>query len=378
MRILFVEHKEIFGGGQVVLLNLLREWEKQRAAVEPLVVCPPRAALAEHLRTLEIPRELVELGAIEKTRSVVWNLAQRGAPTMRLLRTLRAFQPGAVCANGAYALLACVFAAKIARVPLVWFEHNNKPLPDERLVRWLLQQVRCAVVVSRMLEDQFTRLVPASPEKIILIHNGADGEQFDAAKHKAAAVRAEFGWGTEARVIGTVARLAPEKNISLVLDAAQKILAEMPDVKFLLVGDGPLRVALQDRVAADAALRRACVFTGQRNDVARLLQALDIFVLASNAEAFPLAIIEAMAAGLAVIATDVGGVREAVIHDETGWLVPSGDVDALTKALLALLRDEKKRRLFGAHARTRAEQAFTLEQQATQMQNVLERAALRA
>lgn len=375
MHILFVEHKEIFGGGQVALLNLLREWQRQFAPIEPLVICSPHAALAPRVRALNVPCETYELGAIEKTRGIAWNLAQRVAPTARLLETMRAFHPDAVCTNGAYSFLACALAVKIARVPVVWFEQTTT-LPNNRIVQWLLSEAQCVVVVSDAIRAQFMSLAPDAEHKIVTIHNSVDPEHFHADVEPKCAVRREFGWNENVRVVGTVSRLSREKNVALFVDAAREIHAALPDVKFLIVGDGPQRVELEARarVGKNPLSKDSIVFAGHRNDVSRLLNALDLFVLASDVEGFGIAAAEAMACELPVIASNVGGLRELVADNETGILVPPRDLNALVNAELELLRDEAKRRALGARGRARVEQKFSLEHQARQMQIVLERA----
>lgn len=222
------------------------------------------------------------------------------------------------------------------------------------------------LVVNEMIRQQFLRLVPDAAKKIHLIYNGVKMEDFRTDDETACAVKQSFGWDAQTRVVGTVSRLAPEKNVALFLTAAQTIARALPDVKFLVVGDGPERAQLQARFQNESL-----VFAGQRDDVPRLLQAFDVFVLSSDAEGFPVALVEAMAAARAIVATDVGGVREALPDDRYGRVVPPRDESALTHALLELLRDENARRGLGAHARERAAQHFTRAQQAQKMQTVL-------
>lgn len=367
MRILILEHKEIFGGGQVALLNALAEWHAQRADIQARVVCAPRAAIAPHVRALQIPCVEMNLGAIEKTRGVLWNMRQRVVPTRALLAQMRAFQPNVLLANGAYSFLASAFAAKFARVPVVWYEQNIT-LPDGRVLRQLIHAARAIIVVNEMIRQQFLHLVPDAAKKIQVIYNGVKIKDFRADDETARMVKKAFGWDESTRVVGTVSRLSPEKNVALFLTAAQTIARVMPDVKFLVVGDGPEREQLQTRFQNESV-----VFAGQRDDVPRLLQAFDVFVLSSDAEGFPVALVEAMAAGRAIVATDVGGVREALPDDRYGRVVPPRAESALTHALLALLRDENARRGLGERARARAAQHFTRAQQAQQMQTILER-----
>ncbi len=368
MRLLCVEHKTVFGGGQVALLNALAEWQTQRAEITPFVVCSKGAAIAPHARALQIPCAEMDLGAIEKTRGIAWNLRQRLAPTRALWQTMRAFQPEVLLANGAYSFLASAFAAKLARVPVVWYEQNTT-LPDGRALRWLIQNARAIIVVNETIRAQCIGANPRAAEKIHVIYNGVNIENFCADADAARAVKRAWGWQETARIVGTVSRLSPEKNVTLFLTAAQNVARVMPDVKFLVVGDGPERAALQARFAAENVL-----FVGQRAEVPRLLQACDVFVLASNTEGFSVALVEAMAARRAIVATDVGGAREALADGACGRLVPPRNVAALTDALTTLLRDEDERRALGERAYAYAAQHFTRAQQAARMKMILEMA----
>lgn len=370
MRLLCVEHKEIFGGGQVALLNTLRAWQAQRVAIEPLIVSAPRAAILEHARANQIPCAALELGAIEKTRGIAWNMRQRMAPTARLFRLMRAFQPDALLANGAYSFLACAFAAKLARVPVVWYEQNTN-LPHDRTLRWLIAQADAIAVVTQIIRAQFIQLEPRARAKTTVVYNGMFPENFSANAGAAHSIKQEIGWSQDARVIGTVSRLSPEKNVGLYLQAAQKTSTAIPNARFLIVGDGPERAALETR-AAELGLQELVYFAGQRTDVPHLLQAMDVFVLSSDTEGFSLAVVEAMAAARAIVATDVGGVREALNDGESGIVIPPRDAKALTNAVLVLLRDETKQRALGERARARALGKFTVTQQAAQLQKIVE------
>lgn len=367
MRLLCVEHKTIFGGGQVALLNALAEWQTRQAAIEPLVVCSRGAALASRARAYA-PCIEMDLGAVDKTRGTMWNMAQRVAPTRALCAVMREFQPQVALANSAYSFLACLAATKLARVPTVWYEHNNA-LPNGRILRRLIRDARALIVVSATIQKQFSKLVPDAAEKIHVVYNGVATENFRVDATAARAVKQSFGWSETTRVVGTVSRLAAEKNVALFLTAAQNIARAMPDVKFLVVGDGPERAALQTRFQ-----NKNIVFAGQREDVSQLLQAMDVFALSSDTEGFPVAVVEAMAAARAIVATDVGGVREALSDGECGILIPPRDSDALTHAVMRLLRDDNARRILGERACARATRYFTRARQARKMQTILERA----
>jgi glycosyltransferase involved in cell wall biosynthesis len=364
MRVLLVEHKTVWGGGQVALWNVLREWQRTRAPLEPVLVCPPQAELAPRARALGIETVTFDLGAIEKTRSVAWNFAQRIGPTTRLWRVLRSARAEVVLANCAYSFLAGVFAAKLARTPIVWLEQTTT-LPSSDLLRRMMDWADRIVVVSDAIRAQFVGLSPSAAQKIAVIYNGVDTERF-AMRRAAQETRRALGLAHDARVVGTVSRLSPEKGIEFFIAAANVLARDAADIRFVIVGDGPERARLQ-KIANGAV-----IFWGQRDDIPPLLYAMDVFVLPSLAEGFGIAAAEAMACGLPVVASDVGGLREIVARNETGILVPPRDANALAHALLELLRDENKRRAFGERGRARVEQNFTLAHQAQQLQSVLE------
>ena len=164
------------------------------------------------------------------------------------------------------------------------------------------------------------------------------------------------GDGDPPLVIG-VGRLAAPKDPLTLVEALQRL--ERGSFRALLVGDGPLR---EDVTAAvhGAGLEDDVVLAGERRGLGALLAGADVFVLASRSEGLPISVLEAMAAGLPVVASDVGGVAEAVVDGKTGLLVPPGDSGALAEALHALLGDPASRRTMGAAGRARARAHFDL------------------
>jgi glycosyltransferase involved in cell wall biosynthesis len=154
--------------------------------------------------------------------------------------------------------------------------------------------------------------------------------------------------GKDGPVVGTVARLVPQKALHLLVEAAPAVLARHPATRFVVVGEGPSRGELE-RLAEGLPFE----FTGAREDVPDLLAAFDVFVLPSDFEGLCYAVIEAQAAGVPVVATPVGGVRENVVPGETGILVPTRDPAALADAVVRLLDDPAEARRLAAEARRR-------------------------
>ncbi|MFQ5668043.1 MAG: glycosyltransferase, partial [Candidatus Binatia bacterium] len=163
------------------------------------------------------------------------------------------------------------------------------------------------------------------------------------------------------------------KNPGLFVAAAAALRQRLRNVRFLLIGDGPLRARVAAQAAA-AGLRDCCVFTGERDDVPELLRQADLFWLTSDWEGLPNVVLEAMASGLPVVATDVGGARELVRPGQDGFLIARGDCDALVVHSVALLTNVEQRRRFGRAARDRA-LTFAPERMVTTMRDLYTRAA---
>lgn len=195
--------------------------------------------------------------------------------------------------------------------------------------------------------------------KVFTIRNGVDLDRF-AAPGGGEAIRRGLGIPSEAPVVGTVANFSPDKGYPHLLDAARRVLEEIPAAYFLFVGSGPL---LEDMKKAAQAMPGSgrLIFAGARDDVPALLDAMDVFTLASVTEGFPNVVLEAMAAGKPIAATRVGGIPELIASGEDGVLVPPADGPALAQALLGLLRDPSEAADLGARAREKVRKDFSMQ-----------------
>lgn len=197
-------------------------------------------------------------------------------------------------------------------------------------------------------------------ERIVVIPNGVDVEPFEEAASNVRAAREALGLTVDVPVIGVLAALRPEKRHDLFLEAAVAVAARYPDAQFLLIGDGPERLRLE-AAALRLGLGDRVVFAGAREDVSRVLCAVDIGVLCSRTEAFPLALLEFMAARRPVVASDVGSVREIVQDSVTGYIVPSDDVGALAWAIGRLLDEPLVAQKMGHQGYQRVSDHFRLD-----------------
>ncbi len=204
-----------------------------------------------------------------------------------------------------------------------------------------------AIAVSEAVRRAFQRRYPAV--RIDVIHNGVEVETFERrSASRSLELKREFGFAENAPVIVTVSVLRAGKGIDVLLRALRHV-----DAQLLVVGEGPMRTAWS--ALADTRVRWA----GYRDDVPRLLAGADLFVLPSLDDAFPTVLLEAMAAELPIVATDVGGIPEILDSAAVGVLVPPGDVAALAAAIEGLLRDEERRCRTAEAGRRRAVEEFS-------------------
>lgn len=184
-------------------------------------------------------------------------------------------------------------------------------------------------------------------------------------------LRNEIGLRKENIVIGMVGRLVLQKGHMYLIEAAESVVKEFPQVRFVLVGDGPLRNEIENRVM-EKGLQDYFLLLGIRHDVPQLLREFDIFCLPSLFEGLPNVILEAMASGLPVVATHVDGTKEAVVPKETGLLIPPKNPSELVRALKILLSDPQKAAAMGRAGRKRVEKYFSLEGQVKSFEKLYE------
>jgi glycosyltransferase involved in cell wall biosynthesis len=186
----------------------------------------------------------------------------------------------------------------------------------------------------------------------------------------ASEVRPQWGLEDDAPVIGCVARLVSVKGHQYLLEAARTVLSEVPQARFLIVGDGPLRAELE-QMAEELGIERHVIFTGfLRDEIPSLYACMDLLALPSTYESFGNVSMEAMSFKTAVVASDTGGIPEVVIDGETGLLVPPRDPDSLAKALLTLLKDKSLRQRMGAAGCKRVRGYFTRDRAVDELEEV--------
>lgn len=283
-----------------------------------------------------------------------------------LVRLMRQSRPDVVITRGYNAEMLGRIAAILTRVPrvVVWV-HNYGDLEPRSRVRWLADRVLDPFTsayygVAHGQVHYLTDELGYPSAKIRVIPNGvahpAGGE---APLGLAGDGLGQFeGAGP---VVGIVAALRPEKDHPTLLRAARLVIDEIPQARFLVIGDGPARPELE-QLATRLGIVDQVIFTGARADVPELLSVIDVFTLSSfTVECAPMALLEAMAAARPAVCTAVGGVPDILVEDVTGYLVPPRDPRALAAALLRVLRDPERARQMGRAARQRLESEFSLD-----------------
>lgn len=220
------------------------------------------------------------------------------------------------------------------------------------------------IPLSRHLADYLQSQIGVSPSRISCICNGVDTMKFHSSERARDPLPMDGFAGTHTVVIGTVGRMEQVKDQMTLARAFAQLIRERPELRrrlrLVMIGDGRLRTAVVEYLR-EQGLADAAWLPGQRNDTAELLRTFDVFVLPSLAEGISNTILEAMASGRPVIATNVGGNGELVEHDNTGMLVPRDDPGAMSAALLHYIDNPDLRRTHGINGRIRAETCFSID-----------------
>ena len=267
-------------------------------------------------------------------------------------------------------------AARLAKVPMIATVHGKSYFSDKKrrvlayksIARWSGGMV----AVSNDLKNFIVQKTGLNPERITTIYNGINLEKYRRNDRNPKAKRRSLGIAADAPIVGTVGNLYPVKGHTYLLKAASKVVKAFPPTKFLFIGRGKMRRELEVE-AEELGIAENVMFLGFRSDIPDLLSVMDIFALPSLSEGLSLSILEAMAAGKPVVATDVGGNSEIIVDNEVGFLVPPRDPHAIASKMLLLLENKGLAREMGERAQNRVEGAFSLERMVKTYEELYER-----
>jgi glycosyltransferase involved in cell wall biosynthesis len=332
IRVLFVDHTPVAGGAELVLIEHIRLLDRGR--IEPHVACTDAVPqLVEGFADAGAKVHLIEMPRLREAGPRALLGFARAVRQLRAI--IRRERISVVVSNTTRASYVATLAVPGTGVPLVWWIRDFfYPRAIYRLTRHVPRRIihvsdalrrfygdaeRPTSLVWKVANDLYRKLEGLGPERI-------------------QAARTSYGFGERDVVVGFMSRLVPEKGAADVIEAVGRLVPEFPELRLLVVGDGPASRELRE--LGNRRLGQRGAFAGYQTDEALYYSAFDIFVMATrDYEAYPTSVVQAMMAGKPVIASDVGGNPEIVAHEKTGLLYPAGNVDALVTGIRRLLLD---------------------------------------
>jgi glycosyltransferase involved in cell wall biosynthesis len=344
-------HSLKVGGAEVLAARLARQFD---SACRVLFVCLDElGTLGQQLRD-----EGFRVEVLGRRPGVDWRCV------LRLARVLRREQVDLVHAHQYTPFFYAAAARLLYPYPAIVLtehgrHHPDYPRPKRRLANRLFLQRRDRVVaVGEAVRQALVANDGFPAERVGVVYNGIDLTPFTGDTAARAAARQDLGLGADDLVLIQVARLDAIKDHATALRALKRVVGRRPDARLVLVGEGPEEAHIR-RFVRENRLEPNVRMLGLRQDVARLLPSADVFLLTSVSEGIPLTVIEAMAAGLPIVSTRVGGVPEVVVERQTGFLAPAGDSAALAATVCQLADDPVLRAEMGRRGRRRAEALFS-------------------
>lgn len=325
----------------------------------------------------------------DRDRSLLGELARRGLPgraisrnypdipgaVREVARNLRELDADLLCCNGYKPDIIGLLAARQVGIPAVaiahgWTSATWKVRLNETADRLALAWMDAVVCVSGAQAVK-VKHAGVKADKVNVIHNAINADEI--ADHDAG-VRdgLEKQFAEKPRhIVGAAGRLSPEKGMDQLVEAASLVRARDSGVAFVVFGEGPERQKLEALII-EKGLQDKFVLAGFREDVGRLLPCLDVAVLPSWTEGLPVILLEALAAGVPVVATAVGGIPEVIADGVVGYLVPPGQPQLLAERIGGLLRDDERRRSMGRQGQERVRRDFTVARQAESYRHLFE------
>lgn len=297
---------------------------------------------------------------------------------MNLYRLIREQQIDVIHSHNACALYAGL-AGFLARVPVIHTDHGRL-VPDRSSAMWedwlASKFLNAFIGVSEELTDYLCSRVKIASGKLSTIINGVDAERFvPKTREQKFALRSQWGLSQDDVIIGTVCRFDPIKNLQFLVDCMPEILTQVPRVKLIMVGEGPSRADLERRII-DLGLTDRIQLWPRRQDVEHVMPMFDLYACSSLSEGTSMTILEAMACGLPIIASAVGG-NCTLIDGSGGILFPLNDKEAFISHVKEILTDRHRLAAMGRWSRERVENIFPLRQTIQKYQSLyLEQAGM--
>lgn len=340
------------GGGQWSLYYLIKHLNKE--LFYPTVLCPEEGELAERMRDTGADVIFFKMGRIRHLNpSVVW----------KLINVMKKIKINLVHTDSTTETFYAGIVAKIIGIPLIW--HIRVSDSEKIIDRFLYFLSERLILVSKALSSRFRWIENSG--KLVVIYNAVDLEEFDGFQMKSS-IREEFNIGKEIILLGCIGRIEERKGQEYLIHAMKHV----DNAKLMIIGkedEGYFKRIKE--IIERHGLSDRIIFTGHRKDIASILKEIDVLVFPTiSGEGFSRVVLEAMAAGKPVIATDDAGNPEAVIDGVTGYIVPVKDPMALADRINELIEDKEKRGEMGSAGRKRVEEFFTIEKNVKKIQDL--------
>jgi glycosyltransferase involved in cell wall biosynthesis len=347
-----------FGGAERQLYELAIRLDKSR--FNPVVFC---------LSEADYP-----FGKMLREKGIkVYTLKRRGHfDPFRVIKLVQLFRKEKINivhsflhVPNAYSYVACQIAGIDKFIASVRSLEISRPFLFKLIDRWALRGSAFVITNSKKGNDFVKDSFSIDGDKIKTIYNGIDLKKIEMDN---SSIRKELGIDKKSKIISMIAKATWAKNIRLFLEIAEQITRHYSDVKFLLIGKNLTRNYVKKRFGISA--EQNVFMLGERKDIINILNGTDIFVLTSRTEGLPNVIMEAMGASKPVVATNVGGIPELVVDGETGYLVPSNNVEKLSQAVIRLLENPRIAKKIGETGRKRIEELFSVDRMVKETENL--------
>lgn len=358
IRVLYVIENERYGGGERAFAQLINGLDKNGFEVYAACLADkgnPAAAVfldevssAARVTGLDL-RRLYSPGAVTALKKIIFEnkigvVHSQGA---------RADFYARLAAHGTGAAAVSTIASPVEEYDVGVFRKTAYTALDRFSSRYTSKFVAVAEHIRRKLISGRG----LTPDRVVRIYNGVDVSRYDRALERPEKIRSKYGIPADSFLVAAFCRLSPEKGLFTLAEAAAATVLPGGKIKYLLAGEGPLEAKLRSRVR-ELGSEKDFIFTGFLGDVKPLLCAADLAVLPSLREGFPMSLLEAMAAGKPVVASDIEGIDESVENGRTGLLVPPGNSAALAAAIKDLAANPARARQMGAAGRAAAAAKF--------------------
>ena len=362
-KILYLNHVSKMGGAEENLFSLIKSLDKKKYT--PILICQEDGELPQKLRKIGVEVKYLKMRGWRKAKYFLANFIT----VIKLLIFIKRNNIRLVHVNPYRLAPYGALAARWAKIPSVLSIHDF--VDESKIKRFLIDRTNKIIVVS----DSIKKVFSSRNDKVRIIHNGVDFSIFDK-MIKGESIKKEFAVANGTYLVGIVGQITPWKGHQDFLAAAVEVLKKKPFVKFLIVGDAlfnkELSIEKLREISRQYKINSQVIFTGLRKDIPQLIAALDILVLPSRQEPFGRVILEAMAMGKPVIATDCGGPAEIITSGQTGMLIPVKRPDLLAEAIIRLLSNRLERERLSQAGYQLVKNKFDLQKQVNKVTDLYE------